>query len=366
MYNEKTVFILGAGASWHYGYPTGAELIELIKRKAAQFVGYWQGMKNAKVAIPTYVNNLLSGSIDSFVQQCVDLKNKLEQVNPLVIDYFLEHHKDLEGIGKLLIAYILLEQELFYKQHKYNRPIKRGENNYSDDWGRFILHELTSGCIKSNDLVKNDVHFVTFNYDVSLENRLYRGLQPNRFFLDEDRESFYKKQNLVLHVYGSLRENPFEDERFASFPDTNDNIMTLDTALHQKRVLRLNLAWEASRHINVILGNKSNRADTVNAAKSVINAAKHVYILGYGFDENNNKLIGIESISRVSKLKKSMPFCRIHFTNYRDPNRINKTVGMTFLKDPTAFLGAMLPSGLAGAWCQKSINNVYDALANDF
>jgi hypothetical protein len=28
MYSEETVFVIGAGASWHYGYPTGAALID--------------------------------------------------------------------------------------------------------------------------------------------------------------------------------------------------------------------------------------------------------------------------------------------------------------------------------------------------
>ena len=33
MFTNKTVFILGAGASWHYGYPTGEELVkQVIKR----------------------------------------------------------------------------------------------------------------------------------------------------------------------------------------------------------------------------------------------------------------------------------------------------------------------------------------------
>jgi hypothetical protein len=32
--SNSTVFILGAGASWHYGYPTGETLVEKVKEKA--------------------------------------------------------------------------------------------------------------------------------------------------------------------------------------------------------------------------------------------------------------------------------------------------------------------------------------------
>ncbi len=34
MFVNKTVFILGAGASWHYGYPTGEDLVTAVIEKA--------------------------------------------------------------------------------------------------------------------------------------------------------------------------------------------------------------------------------------------------------------------------------------------------------------------------------------------
>jgi hypothetical protein len=34
MFTERTVFVFGAGASWHYGYPTGEELVKKVRQKA--------------------------------------------------------------------------------------------------------------------------------------------------------------------------------------------------------------------------------------------------------------------------------------------------------------------------------------------
>jgi hypothetical protein len=34
MFDAKTVFIIGAGASWHYGYPTGEQLVSQVIQKA--------------------------------------------------------------------------------------------------------------------------------------------------------------------------------------------------------------------------------------------------------------------------------------------------------------------------------------------
>jgi hypothetical protein len=39
---NKTVFILGAGASWHYGYPTGEELTKKVIAKARTAVDYFR------------------------------------------------------------------------------------------------------------------------------------------------------------------------------------------------------------------------------------------------------------------------------------------------------------------------------------
>jgi len=35
MFDAKTVFILGAGASWHYGYPIWEDLVRRVKNKAS-------------------------------------------------------------------------------------------------------------------------------------------------------------------------------------------------------------------------------------------------------------------------------------------------------------------------------------------
>ncbi len=46
MFTEETVFILGAGASWHYGYPTGEELISRVQRKANELASLWNDKIN--------------------------------------------------------------------------------------------------------------------------------------------------------------------------------------------------------------------------------------------------------------------------------------------------------------------------------
>ena len=47
---------------------------------------------------------------------------------------------------------------------------------YKDDWHRFLVHKLVYGCGGSDDLMRNNVNFITFNYDTSLEYQLFQSL----------------------------------------------------------------------------------------------------------------------------------------------------------------------------------------------
>ena len=88
----------------------------------------------------------------------------------------------------------------------------------------------------------------------------------------------------------------------------------------------------AGRHfwINVFLASESLRlidphekefeGNPIARAKEWISAANVAYILGYAFDGNNNRRIGID----VSLFEPTAGHKRIMFTNYKDMNTINK------------------------------------------
>jgi len=97
-------------------------------------------------------------------------KAGLEQVNPLVIDYYLGWNSDLQTVGRLLIAWVILECEdrALDEGRNINRPRQTGAK-FGDDWVRFVIHQIAINCRKSKDLLDNRVSFITFNYDLSLE-----------------------------------------------------------------------------------------------------------------------------------------------------------------------------------------------------
>ena len=85
MPDQKTVLILGAGASAPYGFPTGQALIDWI---CGEFVGVAGGLGVGEVEVKQFVSRLRRSGANS-------------------IDLFLEHNPDLQRTGKIAIAYAI-------------------------------------------------------------------------------------------------------------------------------------------------------------------------------------------------------------------------------------------------------------------
>jgi hypothetical protein len=99
MFRNKTVFILGAGASWHYGYPTGEQLVRQVIIRAKQLGNFCErSLTPPNVLLPNFVQEKISSHASTADRiaawkasavECYELANRLTQVDPLLIDYFL-------------------------------------------------------------------------------------------------------------------------------------------------------------------------------------------------------------------------------------------------------------------------------------
>jgi hypothetical protein len=177
MFTKKTTFILGAGASWHYGYPTGEELVKKIIQKVPHVIQYLSYLATRQHRVlpnilgveepDTASADEIAKTSHAALEQCLALKAGLEQVNPLVIDYYLGWNPGLQTIGRLLIAWVILECEYIRRQnganinrrellinspHEAERKRVNGLDlkRYKDDWCRFVIHQL---AINSKRLV---------------------------------------------------------------------------------------------------------------------------------------------------------------------------------------------------------------------
>ncbi len=400
MFEKETVFILGAGASWHYNYPTGEDLVKRVVNLTNTLIEAYEreqptSLSNNIEEIDTIyceANRLGKLNKPSQKEIIIFLKNFVDRilhVDPPVIDYFLEWNKDLQGIGKLVIALVILQHEKEFEKRKGNvnreKLIKESPyindgndnsldlNAFKDNWYRFILYKILSDCRNVSDLKDNKVKFITFNYDVSLESYLFKGLKKIQFLKASDKDIICFLENSFIHMYGKIRDDPFVDP----VPAIKE-LLSKHNVKENKPVIEQ--AYTASLNIKTI-GDDKDVADSISKAQKYIKDGEDIYILGYGFDEKNSdrldlkKLLYKSSFTALSKELGKHVDKRIYFTNFGNSNSVNKRASKIFTGDIENFLPDKSPvyqklsSGPGGSYkvrYEKSIKDVYEALEKDF
>ncbi len=165
---KDTVFILGAGASMHYGLPSGKGLIKIIllithpnianhKTLNADELSVFSKEEFTENFIALRYRFLVSGGFSD--EEISKFRNALKGSKQLSIDTFIRNRPEFEAIGKLsiTIALSILENP--------KRVIEDVED-VKDNWYEKIWHSFGSSF---DDFKSNDLAFITFNYDRSLE-----------------------------------------------------------------------------------------------------------------------------------------------------------------------------------------------------
>ena len=187
MIREPTVLILGAGASAPYGLPTGWDLRRQILT----------GL-NAQM-----FDERLSPS-SAHPDAIAEFQQAFRQSGQYSIDAFLEHRVEYMEIGKRAIAATLLPQES--TAALFNDP--------DDDWYKQLLQAMDAPWIQMND---NNIRFVTFNYDRSLEQFLATAFEHRYSGVSRSDAIRLVRTFDIVHVYGSLGSiDPADDDHVQS------------------------------------------------------------------------------------------------------------------------------------------------------
>lgn len=364
MIKNSTVFVLGAGASWHYGYPTGDELVKHVIMMAERLSAYCEQRINCGQVVqlvPKYIEQRIDsteGIAGATVgwrmvwEECQLPIMRLHAVQPLLIDHFLAWNESLRPIGRLLIAAAILECEA---AKGYRTPWP---------WHRFIVHKLVYGCSQSDDLFKNDVHFITFNYDASLEYHLYEALTSLDIIEEADAQRFLTRDR-IIHAYGCVHRDIPSDGDFVDATVARGLGTPFDVPLNfardfEPRQLFLDRCQFAAENLKTIdPHDKDEDEASLALAREWIEKASVIYILGYGFDANNNRRIGLPSVRNVANKV-------VMFTNFGDRNTINKKASKLFIGDLVHFTNSVPLGQPESRYFEKSVSNVYEAFEKDF
>lgn len=321
MFLHNTVLILGAGASLNYGYPTGAELVQKIidnietdeiffpvKRNDSYIYFDLSKFEENNKIYPQIPNIPNDASISDYqinpskrrqyiqidnsgnfylkvklteIKELNDLKETINQFAPVSIDNFLRDNPSYENAGKLMIVYTLLKLENI-NDFNISALGKSNDNKFNDHWYPYLLNDILYGCADKPDNIHNpNLNIITFNYDVSLDYYLSNTLSNIEILNKAYPDLSYLTKYKIDHVYGSL----YKDREFAYGKYKFKQNSTYKNITNTKR-------FEAAFELKDNIMTMRDNAAQMPRFKALIEDAKEIIIIGFGFDRTNLTMLG--------------------------------------------------------------------------
>jgi len=280
MKNKKTVFVLGAGASCPYGYPSGAHLREHICLST--------GHPNLK--------DLAQAIEKDGLPSVGDFKKTFESSSTKSIDLFMTRNPKLAPVGKYIIAFEIFKAEaksLFRERAKqvqehYKQAKPRGEvyllrkDFQGDDWYSYLFDRLTEGIVVKDalpDFSDGKVSFVTFNYDRALEYFMYESFRNSFTEVPEHRVIQCLKNLKILHIYGQTAPLKWQDS---------------EKGVHYAPQIEEALLQTAATNIKTIYEQKES--PELAEAQNLLKQAKEIFFLGFGYAPENMDVLGLPGL----------------------------------------------------------------------
>jgi hypothetical protein len=260
MIDTPTLFILGAGASKPYGYPTGAELrADIVNNFSADIKNIAGDKINTSLSVELAIEQ-----VDNFVK-CFS-KSSLKS-----IDKYLALNPDHSYIGKIAITRSILKHEML-------SVFRENVDNANEDWYTYLYNYMTDGFTKPEDykhFCENKVAFITFNYDRSLEYFLY-----DSFFHSFNQKEVDMRKYIdglipfpIIHVYDTVGALNLSDwfSHSIDYQGRFNNFSSIEARSKDIRVIGEDRAGEEMR----------------KQVKKLLVDYKRIFFLGFSYAQEN-------------------------------------------------------------------------------
>lgn len=277
MIDKKTVFILGAGASMPYNYPSGYELRTIIynnfNSNYRRYLETQADFSQRDLFLDEYIRIVKKEDPKDFANQFRD--------SNISIDLFLSLNNRYEDVGKKAIALSMLLREGVSQLDDSSVPEK-------DNWYKYLLNKIAGDLTQKEDyknIGKNKITIITFNYDRSLEHFLYASLSS--MFGEVDTAEIIKqlKKIRIIHIYGQVAKLKWQDsENFLEYLNnkSEDDILT-----------SINLE-NIAKNIKVIY--EEREASELKEVQQLIKEAERIFFLGFGYAKENLEILDFSGL----------------------------------------------------------------------
>lgn len=272
MLKNKTVFVLGAGASYPYNYPLGYQLLlsicDAIDRPGGITRNTADGsFKKYEEPYRTMFNTSI-GNRDDWVK----FSRAMRRSHIPSVDSFLEVRPEFMEFGKIAIAAQLIPKEV-------DTYLVRGQGAHDEktqyQWYDYLYSRIGS---KLEDFENPNFSIVTFNYDRSFEFFYFISLLNS--FGSENALRLYEKVPIV-HFYGILDPpNISGQENGRGYGETPSNIVNTANKLS-------------------LISERNEMTPQIEEARALIANSEQIIFLGFGYaPENIKRLFQANNLQR--------------------------------------------------------------------
>lgn len=264
---RKTTFILGAGASHPYSFPTGLQLMDDIIQDLSskpQAVGQPLTIQDRKLSAK--LRAARTDSLDQFVQGLSKYADSIKT-----------------EIGRKL---------LYYEEQNPDVDCKKRD----EDWYLYIINTVFPK--RESFETREAINIISFNYDRSLEHFLQTTIKERHEEAEKDAFALAYRAFNITHVYGRMPLLPFEETYLGDTRDLRIPVVPYGKALsynmpdddfdnHSRS--HLSTCYEVAAH-NEEIRNKILKTD-------------RIIFLGFSYNEQNMELLDKHIITRRAMIR---------------------------------------------------------------
>ncbi len=313
---KSTVFILGAGASIPFGYPSGRELVDQILKTLNPNYFHDFSFKSKDIMTGKIVLHPLRQSFTDyslylkhgFTKELISgFETALNNSFKDSIDSFLISRKDFYEIGKFAIANCILQCE-----------IPNEFQFVTQSWLRYLWQKINSN---QNSFVSSNISFITFNYDRVVEHFFYTSLKHS-FNLNDNRILELLRNKSIIHLHGKVGNFPWQDKKDGFEYDYNGQFVED----YYRKVA------SASKRIRLIYDNPAEFETQFELAFDLLEYATEIYAIGFGFHRLNLDRL------RIDKLKVQLKCSAFGLTKH-ECNELERLYGDRLFLDKNNYDG---------------------------
>lgn len=290
MFKRRTLFVVGAGASVEYGFPTGPTLASRISDRLDIKLGRWDDeYQSGDLDLFSKIVRRWPKEDQLFHRAALKIRNGVRLSSS--IDDFLDVHvndKYVQRVGKAAIVKTILEYEressLFVsRKNAYN---KMKLHDIDGTWLIKLMRVLSRGVQPDRlDEIFDNIAFISFNYDRCIEHFFFNAIQL-QYSVDSRQAAAVVQKLDIIHPYGTVGALPMDVQHGIHFGGDYDKVDE-DYGTLSESIRTYTEQIEDSVELELI--------------RSQVQRASQIVFLGFAFHDQNMALL------KPSKLMKEKP-----------------------------------------------------------